>query len=262
MGKRQNPWTTIEDFDGDLRFNLDRSAYIGSLIYWHGWHHHKELKLLHRLLRPEMVFVDVGANQGEFTLFAAKRLTLGGVLAFEPSPGSFRHLTKNVALNRCKNVLLHSVALGEKTATAELFTEAAGKQTSRYQANEGLSSMFPSEDRPHRVATVDVKSFDEVFRRSGFSRLDVIKIDVEGAELPVLRGAINSIREQRPLILVEISKSNFAAAGYTPVQLSDFLQAEGYQLFGISHSGNLAEISPEQVPDQCNLVGQHSSQAT
>jgi len=257
MGKRPNPWITIEDFDGNLKFNVDRSAYIGSLIYWHGWHHYKELKLLQRLLRPEMVFVDVGANQGEFTLFAAKRLPLGGVLAFEPSPASFQHLAKNVALNHCENVFLHPVALGEKAETAELFTEFAGRHTSGYQPNEGLSSMFPSEERPHRVAAVDVKTFDEVFRQSGFSRLDVIKIDVEGAELPVLKGAINSIRQKRPLILVEISKSNFAAAGYTPVELLDFLQSEGYQLSCINQSGNLAEISQEQVPDQCNLVGRH-----
>jgi FkbM family methyltransferase len=261
MRKRPNAWITIEDFDGDLRFNLDRSAYIGSLIYWHGWHHHKELKFLRRWLRPEMVFADVGANQGEFTLFAAKRLRAGGVLAFEPSPSIFQQLKRNIELNGCENVLLHEVALGAAAQTAELFTEPPYAASIPDHVNEGMSSLFPSEDRPHRVAIVEVKTFDELFKQSGFQRLDAIKIDVEGAEMAALRGASNAIRECRPLIIVEVSEANFAAAGYTSADLLNFLQSLGYVVYRISDSGNLTTVVRDRIPAQCNLVCQHSSQA-
>src|SRR5579885_1779623 len=95
----RSPWTVMCDFDGDLRLKIDRSSFIGSSIYWNGYSSLNELYLLGRLLEPHMVFVDVGANQGEFTLYAAKRLPAGKVLAFEPVEERYRHLIENVKMN-------------------------------------------------------------------------------------------------------------------------------------------------------------------
>ena len=78
---KANAYVTIDYFDGDLRFGLDRASYMGSLIYWRGFHSRNELQCLGRLLQPNMTFVDVGANRGEFTVYAAKRLIDGCVYA-------------------------------------------------------------------------------------------------------------------------------------------------------------------------------------
>ena len=72
-----DPWVVISDFDGDIKMALDRSTHIGSLIYWKGRYSARNIRLLDRILAPETVFLDVGANQGEITLFAGKRLTRG-----------------------------------------------------------------------------------------------------------------------------------------------------------------------------------------
>ena len=87
-----NPSVVIDDFEGDLRLRVDRSSMIGSLIYWNGSFSPNELAVLGRILEPDMVFADVGANQGELTVFAASRLPHGHVLAFEPMESLHRQL--------------------------------------------------------------------------------------------------------------------------------------------------------------------------
>jgi hypothetical protein len=91
--------TTIHDFDGDLTITLDRASQISSAIYWSGHHSLPLMRFLRNYLTPEMTLVDVGANIGEVTLFAAKKLRDGRVLAFEPMPRVFAQLARNVELN-------------------------------------------------------------------------------------------------------------------------------------------------------------------
>src|SRR5580692_363509 len=74
----------IRDFDGDLSFSCDLDEHISSQIFWRGSYSTDQLSVLRRLLKPGMVFVDAGANKGEFTVLAAKYTPGGKVLAFEP----------------------------------------------------------------------------------------------------------------------------------------------------------------------------------
>src|SRR5215467_12649370 len=92
-GKRGT--TTIHDFDGDLAITLDKSSYIGGAIYWGGHHSLELVRFLRGFLKPDMTVADVGANIGEITLFAAKKLQKGRVLAFEPMPRVFEQLSQN-----------------------------------------------------------------------------------------------------------------------------------------------------------------------
>ena len=94
----------VNDFDGDLKRRIDRASYMGSLIYWRGYHSLNELFCLRTLLKPTSVFADVGANQGEFTTFAAKYVRNGRVLSFEPLLDNFVVLKENVEINQFQNV--------------------------------------------------------------------------------------------------------------------------------------------------------------
>ena len=95
--------TTIHNFDGDLKICLDRASYLSSVIYWRGYNSTSIASFLKNYLRPDMTFVDVGANLGEVTLLAAKRLTKGRVLAFEPMPLTFSQLSRNIAVEVVMN---------------------------------------------------------------------------------------------------------------------------------------------------------------
>jgi Methyltransferase FkbM domain len=106
--------TIIQDFDGDLSISLDRASCISSAIYWSGHHSLPLIKFLRGFLKPEMTLADIGANIGEVTLYAAKRLNGGRVLSFEPVPGVFAQLCDNVALNHFSCVKLFNIGLYDR----------------------------------------------------------------------------------------------------------------------------------------------------
>jgi FkbM family methyltransferase len=241
----------LTDFDGDLKFRVDRACYMGSLIYWRGYHSLSELMCLDELLRPPMVFADVGANQGEFTTFAAKRLTEGSVLAFEPLEENYRILTENVELNRFSNVLRYNFGLSDQPDEVEVFASPDVKLHGGW--NE-TATMFPTDSWNTRVGRVRVEVFDEVFPETGLKRLDGMKIDVEGAELPVLRGASQAIQRHRPFIIMEICDETYQAAGYCKSDVCQLLRDMGYRLFVIRRGGRRTPASVEQLPHFCNTL--------
>ena len=242
----------LDDFDGDLKFRVDRASYMGSLIYWRGYHSRPQLMCLDRFLQPHMVFADVGANHGEFTTFAAKRLGQGKVLAFEPLEENYRWLVENVQLNRFPNVLTYQLGLSDRPGEVDFFTSNDTRLFG--SSHEGLATMFPGGDRTAYAGRAQVDVFDDVFRETGLRRLDGMKIDVEGAELSVLRGARQSIQRHQPFILVEINAETYQAAGYCKKDLCEFLQGLDYQVFNIGRHGDWVPINADQLFDLCNVL--------
>ena len=123
LARPESVW--IDDFDGDLAFRCRLDEHIGSQMYWRGAYSWGQLRVLDRLLRPDMVFVDVGANQGEFTLFAAKRLVRGRVLAFEPMTEMRERLVENLAANPFDNVLVSDQGLWSEPGRRRIFRRDA-----------------------------------------------------------------------------------------------------------------------------------------
>lgn len=108
----------ITDFDGDLKFRCSLHHHIGSQIFWHGAYSHAQLRLLSRLLKsPDMVYLDAGANVGEQTIFAAKRLSRGRVFAFEPATEVFQVLSENIRSNGFTHVRAEKIGLGDRPAS-------------------------------------------------------------------------------------------------------------------------------------------------
>ncbi len=86
------------------------------------------------------------------------------------------------------------------------------------------------------------------------SRIDVIKIDVEGAELDVLRGTAEVLKHFRPLIVVEVNKETYASAGYTITELTDYLQGFGYSFQMVGKNGSLTDVVAEDMPEFSNVL--------
>jgi FkbM family methyltransferase len=149
------------------------------------------------------VCVDVGANIGYFTLLASRLVGPDGhVYALEPSPESQVTLAANLELNGAKNVTALGVAAGDTDGEAE-FYEA-------HPRNRGASSLRPASaegDAVERTArSVEVRRLDSVVSDDHLSRLKLVKIDVEGHELEVMRGLEPLLlRGSRPSIVVELT---------------------------------------------------------
>src|SRR5438105_2098667 len=187
----------------------------------------RELAFAEWLLRPGMTVLDIGAHQGLYTLLASRRVGPSGrVFSFEPSPRERRALRLNLTMNFCNNVVIQALALGSEETTADLYV------VDYY--NTGYNSLRPpSVPEPTSTVAVRVGTLDNWLAQEKIDRVDFIKLDVEGAELSVLKGARELLARTRPVLLVEIAQIRTAGWGYDAVEIVRFLENIGYLWFEI-----------------------------
>jgi FkbM family methyltransferase len=173
-------------------------------------------------LRPGMTFVDAGANVGYFTLLAA---SLGArVVAYEPTPAVAERLRENVTLNAFNNVTIVNAAVADKCGSLTFYGTASSESPDDPEAN----NLFGGGDYSIEVAAV---SLDDNLADHGVQKVDLLKIDVEGAEPMVLDGAEKLLRHPAaPTILIEVNPVSLRSANYAPDAVLSRLQSHGYHL--------------------------------
>jgi len=169
--------------------------------------------------------LDVGASTGSFCLLAKRHPNLH-VLAFEPNPAILEVLRQNIALNGLESrVRAFPFALYDKNGAMEL----------KVPAQSGLACLgSPRRFKKWKSVRVKVRRLDGLtmlLAREGFSRVDAIKIDTEGAEVKVLRGAATLIETQKPKLLLEYCSRNTRQFGYEPEVIKGLLKSWGYVHF-------------------------------
>ena len=189
---------------------IDASGRLAGYVL--GTSDYPEQEWLVETLKPGDVFCDAGAAIGFFTLLGARLVgPEGRVVSFEPLAESAAQLRKNVGLNQFAHVEVVEAALADEPGTAALYTEPGRWFRSR---------LLPRGVTNAHTVTVDVTTLDLAFARR--RPPDVIKIDVEGLELEVLKGALSLINAAKPTILAEVHWlgerfSNFVSDHLAPI---------------------------------------------
>lgn len=197
-----------------------------------------EHSFVERLLQPGMTVLDIGANQGYYTLLASRKVGPNGrVFAFEPSVRELRRLRLHLRLNRCKNVEVVTSALGAASGTENLHVVLG--------TESGCNSLRPPNvSQPTRLLSVHVERLDDVLKARGVNGAHFIKLDVEGAELSVLQGARELLTHPpRPVVLVEVQELRTQPWGYAARDIISFLSALGYEWFALKGSSKLERIA-------------------
>lgn len=180
-----------------------------------------EIKLFKKYVTKGMTVVDVGANIGYYTLLAARLVgDKGRVIAFEPEPQNYALLVRNIGMNSYRNIVPLKKAVSSKTGTADLFLNR----------QSGAHSFSPDRDDNIGVTRVETVSLDQYFK--GRERpIDIIKIDVEGAELAVFQGMSNIIRKNDNLkIFTELFwPEGLQKSRFSPRQYWDNLTEFGFK---------------------------------
>lgn len=215
---------------GHIHMRVDRHSYMGGSIYWTGYHHLQELLYLGHRLKPGMTFIDVGANQGEFSLFAAFQLSKGNVISFEPVSKLRQGLLDNIQRNGFTHVVVHPFGLSDTSGSMPIYTSL--ETDIHFGRHEGLSTLYPSSSRNVLEETITLQVFDDVVHLPPGQDC-FLKIDVEGAELYVLRGMRRLLEQCHPEILIEINEETFNQAGYTTKAILSFLSELGYSPYTI-----------------------------
>jgi FkbM family methyltransferase len=193
--------------------------------------------LLFDYFRDEIVFLDVGANIGYFSIVAAKQFPRMLVHAFEPNQSVYARLQRNIGLNQNPvNLEVFPIALSNFSGNTTLYTP------SPKDFNQGLSSLGAdidgvTNDLSH---TVPVAQIDEIYENST-QAISVIKIDVQGFEPEVLKGGERTIRRFRPVIVLEHNDDLFKSTSDARLKkhaLKAFFEGLGYRVLYVSLYGS------------------------
>jgi FkbM family methyltransferase len=217
----ETPWHLATRLTLRLGNELSRSIFV------EGCFEPNEFAFLNRMLRPGMCFLDIGAHEGAYAVFAARRVGAAGhVYAFEPSRREFRHLSMNVANNDLACVESFQCALGDLNGSAPLHVARSthsGHNTLGRFVWDGVE-LDHSED-------VALRTLDSIVGERRLPHIDALKMDVEGSELRVLRGAADVLREMRPVVLFEASNRSLSAQGSALVNLIDVFRSADYAIY-------------------------------
>ena len=169
------------------------------------------------------VFFDVGAYIGYDSLRASVRVgPAGRVVAFEPNPTALLVLRANIAASRTSNVIVQPIACTDTPQTLTLFDSTPS-------GNGGSSSLSRTNAGPStRSYSVQGRPIDDVAAELGFKRLDVVKVDVEGAELLVVRGAAETLKRFHTKLILEVVPRQLANMGTSLEELEAFVRSLGY----------------------------------
>ncbi len=235
------PSTFVTTLPGGGTIALRYRERIGLSTLVYGSFEAAETELLRRLARPGTTAVDAGANVGLLTVPLALAVgSEGRVLAVEPAAETVARLRENLRRNGLENVSVVEAALGAERGAATLLLEGDSAYNSTVATRTSASV----------GAEVRVERLDDLWEEAGRPDVSVLKVDVEGAELDVLAGAVELLRSRRPAVLVEAAESSRAEA------VTQLFAAHGYRLEPASglQSWNLLFLPAERAVPQPDAV--------
>ena len=243
--RRERGCHMVVDYDRG-RIQVDTSSVIEYQILFHGYFEPAVVRLLQSLLRPGDVCIDVGANIGAHALAASFAVgSTGRVIAVEPHPELAARLRANAALNGLQNMLVMEAAVAESDGEVPLHVFPVGA------FNRGTSSLTA---RPECGRCIAVRALcgQSLKRMLALETCRLVLIDVEGAELSVLRQFLWLIDGFSPIVVFEYSAANWRRSGAEIGEALAIFRTRGYQLHCIH--GDVVVPVPSRMPPYCEIV--------
>ena len=217
-----------------LRLRLDLSDLVDWAIYCGLVE--PGLELFFREVRAGQSVIDVGANNG----FVGMRLAQcvgprGRVLSFEPHPDNFRRLTNNMGLNELPQMAAFPIGFGETCGRAAMAIVDP--------FNLGMHRVVPDRSEIQSVSSMKLTTLDSVCEEQVLTRLDWVKLDVEGYELKVLRGGRETLRALRPRLFIEMDDALLSNQGDSTSALLAELDMLGYTM---ANAATGAPVTPSE----------------
>jgi FkbM family methyltransferase len=172
------------------------------------------------------IFLDIGANIGWYTTLIAKTFPNSACHSFEPHPLIYSALSENVKVNNLNNVSINNIGLSDSPGTATL-NQFAG-------LGHGHSSIEKVEKKVNNTFDIELTTLDSYIKENDIKNIDLIKIDVEGAELDVLRGSTSMMTKNQPVWVIEMNKETAEKFHHQPQDLLRFLEKyNGYEYYRV-----------------------------
>jgi FkbM family methyltransferase len=221
-------------FDGK-----DRRGIPFELLSW-GTYEHDELLIFDKILSDDLVIFDIGANIGWYSLNWGKQFPNSVIYAFEPIPRTHKFCAANITINGLENINLYEIALSDKTKTADYYYSP--------ESSVLASAQNILEYENAKKTRVKVLTLDEFVEKNKINKLDIIKCDVEGAEFQSIKGSINTIERDHPIIILELFHEWSKWFNYHPDEVLTYLFDLGYLAF-LPSNGRLESVNSYKSED-------------
>ncbi len=217
--EKSYPYTHFE-VEQNLKFVINNSIEEFRLKDWGG---EKEYVLqMVNELRPNDIFYDIGSSVGLVSINAAKKLTNGKVYSFEPDPENILRLTENYKVNNLKNFSIQKMAVGDQYGKMKLYTSGSNGYSPSLQKVNGIENYIE----------VEVQSIDDLIDSNAIEKPNVIKIDIEGAEMIAIKGMKRLLEsDKRPRTLfVELHPDFLPSFSTTTEEIFEYLSQFNYTI--------------------------------
>jgi len=198
----------------NLRRDVDRGIYFGTFEFNNAF-------IFFDLIKQGYVVVDIGANIGLYSLLAAKKLkNTGKVYSFEPSKFVIKELRKNIEVNNFNNINVFELALSNSIGKGELY---------RCEDDAYNSLIAKPMTKVVSIDSVDIITLDDFVKMNNIEKIDVIKIDAEGLDYLILKGAQWTLKNFRPIIFCEFN--SFYLNDKSQRDFITYLEENEYEVF-------------------------------
>lgn len=254
VGRRPSPpfWATMPVDLGSLEYRCDLRDLLMREACLTGRYEPQETALLQHLLVPGMTFLDVGANWGYFTLAAAHLVgARGRIIAVEADPRAARTLKGNVARNNLAHVGVIEAAASDVAGTLTMQSYGAGNDES---SNFGVASTTTAGNTSTSFA-VPARPLDDILDECGIRHVDLMKMDIEGAEMCALAGLTRHLAASHiDRVILELHPDPLRRSGVTCERVVSTICDYGYRAWRIDHSRRMHRRSASRVVSPASLL--------
>lgn len=180
-------------------------------------------------ISQKSIVFDIGAYIGVYGMIASEIAVKGKVYIFEPDPRSAKRIKHTIKTNQISNIAYHQCAIGAKSGTFEFALQEYLPMSSLQIA---VRSQTQTSGEP-RIVMVGVQPLDEFCLEYGIRHIDIVKIDVEGAEYKVLEGGSQILERSRPKLIIELHRNLLPNYGHKMSDVLNYLISLKYELFQI-----------------------------
>jgi FkbM family methyltransferase len=234
------PKEVVATADDGRRLRVNFDDHLSQLMYFLGEYERPITEIVRVFVRKGDVCLDVGANIGWYTTLMQMLVgSAGEIHAFEPVPETFAILKDNVAANENPgSVILNNIALGDRTGEVTMHTFD--------DRSDGHASISDFGDSTARDIPTQMIRLDDYLRERRITNVRFLKIDIEGAELSMLKGSSRLFRQEvPPVIVVEAALATTEAFGYLPNDILELISSfRDYYFYEVDNrDGSLREIT-------------------
>ena len=234
LARKENVSFLARSSLGNILFRFPCADVHATVFAVRGFFEWRNVVIVNALCSKGDTILDIGSNIGTETLLFAKIAGLSGqVVAFEPLPNNHKTLQDLISLNGLTNIKLYKAAVSNVQGKLEFVPP----KDNFYSGLGRLSTSCPEAHDADNVIEVEAMVLDDLFETGKFSKPRMIVMDVEGAEMFVMKGAEKVISECKPYMILEVVPVHLLRHGLVPTDIFDFMQANDYTCWVIDRWG-------------------------